>query len=189
MDKDTIKSLALAHGFTLRDQLDGTEDLNPCVYSFAASLIEMAKKEAIDSPPTSNLTVRVAKMEESNGHITWTVFLSKDPSSYLWDCYQVYSDTIEGRARYVAAELEHFLGLGPEPSILDFEVDYVSGTDTDEMQSVIEDAERYRWLANDCDGDVQDDFIRWLSGVVVSKEKIDSIIDMAMRGTRKLKFQ
>ncbi len=42
------------------------------------------------------------------------------------------------------------------------------------------DAERYRWLANDCDGDGQDDFIRWLSGHVASRHDIDAAIDAAM---------
>jgi hypothetical protein len=42
------------------------------------------------------------------------------------------------------------------------------------------DADRWRWLANDCDGNAQDDFIRWLSGHVASKEEIDAKIDEAM---------
>lgn len=41
------------------------------------------------------------------------------------------------------------------------------------------DGERYRWLAEDCDGDDQDDFIRWLAGTVATKEEIDAKIDEA----------
>lgn len=37
-----------------------------------------------------------------------------------------------------------------------------------------EDAENWRWLTEDCDGDAQDDFIRWLSGNVASKADIDA---------------
>lgn len=39
------------------------------------------------------------------------------------------------------------------------------------------DAERYQWLMSDCDGDDQDDLIRWLNGTVASKEEIDLKID------------
>jgi len=41
------------------------------------------------------------------------------------------------------------------------------------------DAERYRWLASDIDGNAQDDLIRWLNGHVVPKEDIDAAIDAA----------
>jgi len=84
-----------------------------------ACLAEVAKKEA----PIATLSVKVASMHESNGRITWMVFLAKSPDAVLWDCHQVYSDAIEGRARYVAAELAHFLDLGPKPDIFDFDID------------------------------------------------------------------
>ena len=38
MNKQKIKELALANGFKLKQQTDGTEDLNPYVYDFAAAL-------------------------------------------------------------------------------------------------------------------------------------------------------
>lgn len=38
-------------------------------------------------------------------------------------------------------------------------------------------AARWRWLASDCDGNAQDDFIRWLAGHVASKSEIDERID------------
>ncbi len=43
------------------------------------------------------------------------------------------------------------------------------------------DAERYRWLANDMDGNAQDDFIRMLNGHVLSRTLFDEAIDQAMR--------
>lgn len=46
-----------------------------------------------------------------------------------------------------------------------------------------EDAERWRWLASDCDGNAQDDFLRWLSGTVAPKATIDAAADAAMKGT------
>lgn len=42
------------------------------------------------------------------------------------------------------------------------------------------DADRYQWLMSDCDGDEQDNIIRWLAGTVASKEDIDAKIDAAM---------
>lgn len=42
MTKDEIRALALANGFTLRQQPDGSMDLNPYVYGFADALIKIA---------------------------------------------------------------------------------------------------------------------------------------------------
>lgn len=49
-----------------------------------------------------------------------------------------------------------------------------------EREACAKDAARYRWLANNCDGDAQDDFMRWLAGTVAPKEIIDTQIDEAM---------
>ena len=46
-----------------------------------------------------------------------------------------------------------------------------------------EDAGNWRWLTEDCDGDAQDDFIRWLSGNVAPKEHIDARVK-AIRAAR-----
>jgi hypothetical protein len=54
---------------------------------------------------------------------------------------------------------------------------------TAERDAALADAERYRWLANDCDGNAQDDFSRWLAGVVASKTVIDAAIDAAREKT------
>lgn len=45
MDKQKVKELALANGFKLKQQPDGTEDLNPYVYEFAAALAVEAISE------------------------------------------------------------------------------------------------------------------------------------------------
>ena len=38
MINDQIKEIALANGFKLKEQPDGTQDLNPYVYEFARAL-------------------------------------------------------------------------------------------------------------------------------------------------------
>lgn len=43
LDRDTVKSLALANGFKLKDQGNGVMDLNPYVYDFAAALMNRKK--------------------------------------------------------------------------------------------------------------------------------------------------
>lgn len=52
MNKQQVKELALANGFKLKRQPDGTEDLNPYVYEFACKLIsivaESSYKQAIN---------------------------------------------------------------------------------------------------------------------------------------------
>lgn len=45
LDKETIKELALANGFKLKEQADGSMDLNPYVYQFAAALERLATAE------------------------------------------------------------------------------------------------------------------------------------------------
>ena len=42
MDKKIVRELALANGFKLKEQPDGTLDLNPYVYEFAAALAAKA---------------------------------------------------------------------------------------------------------------------------------------------------
>jgi len=70
--------------------------------------------------PAEPVAVKVCKMKESNGRVTWIVFLVKaddDP----FRGHQIYSSEIEGRAEYEAARLRHFFGQGPEPDILAFD--------------------------------------------------------------------
>ena len=40
MTNEQIKEIALANGFKLKEQPDGTKDLNPYVYDFARALID-----------------------------------------------------------------------------------------------------------------------------------------------------
>lgn len=70
LDKTTVKELALANGFKLKEQADGSMDLNPYVYQFAAALIQHSLKDLIDNH-SENLTpegirwlVRVADIEK-----------------------------------------------------------------------------------------------------------------------------
>ena len=43
MNDQYIKELSMEHGFKLKEQPDGTMDLNPYVYSFARALINGVK--------------------------------------------------------------------------------------------------------------------------------------------------
>lgn len=45
MSNEQIKQLALQHGFKLKEQPDGTVDLNPYVYDFARALINDVKSQ------------------------------------------------------------------------------------------------------------------------------------------------
>lgn len=73
--------------------------------------------------PTPQLYVKLGEMRESNGRITWIVYLAKAEDEAPWDSYQIYSDTIKGRAEYEATRLRYFLGQAPEPEITDFDTD------------------------------------------------------------------
>ena len=45
MTNDQIKEIALASGFKLKEQPDGTQDLNPYVYEFSRALITEQNKK------------------------------------------------------------------------------------------------------------------------------------------------
>ena len=47
MDVQKIKELALANGFKLKEQADGSMDLNAYVYDFANAIEQAAKAQAI----------------------------------------------------------------------------------------------------------------------------------------------
>lgn len=68
-----------------------------------------------------DLEVHVGCMTENGGRKTWIVHLCRLGSEPLFCGYQIYSSPSEGRARYEAASLKHFLGQGPFPDILAFD--------------------------------------------------------------------
>jgi hypothetical protein len=49
IDRSTIKQIALEQGFKLKEQPDGSMDLNPYVYTFARVLETQVRKEIIVS--------------------------------------------------------------------------------------------------------------------------------------------
>lgn len=110
---------------------------------------ELAKAAlASKAKSVPELIVKVSRFEESNGNVWWSVFLSRDASGKLWNDYQVYSSTVEGRAEYEAARLKHFLGQAPEPDLLSFDTTPApqAPTDGERVRELEKDAARYRWL-------------------------------------------
>lgn len=67
--------------------------------------------------------VRLGCMTESNGCETWVVTLAMSEDAAAFDCLQVYSDVIKGRAEYERDRFRHFFGLGPEPNILSYDTE------------------------------------------------------------------
>lgn len=106
---------------------------------------------ALNAAPVSAtpLTVTCGDMHESNGRVTWVVFLRRHGDDIM-DAHQVYADEIEGRAKYEAAKLMHFLGQGPEPDILAFDTDARTPASTsghtyeDGLRAALEDCEKLR---------------------------------------------
>ena len=47
MTNEQIRDIALANGFKLKEQPDGTQDLNPYVYEFARSLLLLKLGEVV----------------------------------------------------------------------------------------------------------------------------------------------
>jgi len=74
MNKQQIKELALAKGFKLKEQPDGTIDLNPYVYEFAAALKAQHQADILAStsiqiaagkPEATSIQIATALLEES----------------------------------------------------------------------------------------------------------------------------
>lgn len=79
--------------------------------------------DAVEQPAEAvALEVHLGDMHESNGRVTWVVSLCRAGDS-VFDGYQIYADTIKGRAEYEAAALKHLLGQGPKPDLLAFDTD------------------------------------------------------------------
>lgn len=55
MTEQEIKELALANGFKLKEQADGSLDLNPYVYDFVAAVLAKAVPEGFVVVPTTNV--------------------------------------------------------------------------------------------------------------------------------------
>lgn len=75
MNKQQIKELALGNGFKLKEQPDGSMDLNPYVYDFAAALkaqwqadilAEISLQVSASKPVATPIQIATAIMKESN---------------------------------------------------------------------------------------------------------------------------
>lgn len=74
MDIQKIKELALANGFKLKEQADGSMDLNAYVYDFANAIEQAAKAQAV--PDT--YTPIVLALEDVQSKIAQASFLTMD---------------------------------------------------------------------------------------------------------------
>lgn len=96
--------------------------------------------------------VRFGEMMESNGRVTWTVELARTENASMFDCHQVYSSTIKGRAEYERDSLLHFLGQGPAPDMLAYDTDPPAQSQAEEEEKPV----AFAWLYSTNSGD-------WLS--------------------------
>ena len=63
MTNDDIKAIALANGFTLREQPDGGMDLNPYVYGFARAMFERGR--GVSAQADANVAAMYDAMQEA----------------------------------------------------------------------------------------------------------------------------
>lgn len=64
--------------------------------------------------------ISVAKMTESNGNETFFVYLTTSENESLMNGFQLFASNQDYEANYFADDLKHYLGLGPEPDILNY---------------------------------------------------------------------
>ena len=71
MDKEQIKALALEHGFKLKEQPDGSMDLNPYVYEFAKALANPWVSLSESMPPRATLLDLIDKKGKRRTNYTY----------------------------------------------------------------------------------------------------------------------
>ena len=81
MDIQKIKELALANGFKLKEQADGSMDLNAYVYDFANAIEQAAKAQAVPEgyvlmpiKPTKTMVMAVAKEHEGDAFLPYSLY-------------------------------------------------------------------------------------------------------------------
>ena len=77
MDIQKIKELALANGFSLKEQASGNMDLHSYVYEFANALLREATPEGfvlMPIKPTETMVMAVAKEHEGDAFLPYSLY-------------------------------------------------------------------------------------------------------------------
>ncbi len=81
MDIQKIKELALANGFSLKEQASGNMDLHSYVYEFANAIEQAAKAQAVPEgyvlmpiKPTKTMVMAVAKEHEGDAFLPYSLY-------------------------------------------------------------------------------------------------------------------
>lgn len=82
MENQTIKELALANGFKLKEQLNGEMDLNPYVYDFAKAL----KKAATQQSNLEKVMAIHAEMLKTNHYCYFELAYTRYTDWMVWIC-------------------------------------------------------------------------------------------------------
>jgi hypothetical protein len=86
MDKQRIREMALAAGFKLKPQPDGTEDLNPYVYDFARALMADAPPAPFAGLPWkwsryNKANSNLIRIEDAAGKVVISGYCRRDESA------------------------------------------------------------------------------------------------------------
>lgn len=90
MTNDEIKDFALQYGFNLKEQPDGTMDLNPYVYEFARALLARGAGLTLDA------AVVIANAKDKDRHLAEQIL------EEAWEAHLKMADVLR-RGRYPAA--------------------------------------------------------------------------------------
>lgn len=91
MDIQKVKELALANGFKLKEQADGSMDLNAYVYDFANAIEREAKAQAV--PEWFDYTKQSPQMDGN-----YQIFIKGEQITAKWVSRFGFADPIEGDA-------------------------------------------------------------------------------------------
>ena len=81
MDLQKVKELALANGFKLKEQADGSMDLNAYVYDFANAIEQAAKAQAVPKGFVLVKTSDIAKLAIAVSRVDLMTYSEARPDS------------------------------------------------------------------------------------------------------------
>lgn len=93
LDKETIKQIALANGFKLKEQADGRMDLNPYVYEFTNAIAKHCWS-AFKSGVMPH-KIHPTKASLNNGWISVDDWLPDDESKDDYLAYSIHTEVYE----------------------------------------------------------------------------------------------
>lgn len=121
MNNESIKKIALSNGFKLKQQTDGSMELNPYVYDFAKYLSEELLKENAELRSTNEfLRSQFKKYMQTADISIYMDAMNSTPTQHLAD---IKADAVVKFTEHVKYNFE---GIMSDDALIDFGNEYIN---------------------------------------------------------------